>query len=178
MSGANRMAVDPAAFRAALSQFCTGVAVISTIADDDVRAMTVTAFSSVSLDPPMVLVCIREQARIDDAIRGSGRFAVSILSDRQEQVSRYFGRSPSSLTDFEFEPWEDLPVVADALAHLAVDVEEVIGGGDHNIFLGRVTATRVAAGEPLLHFRGGYRARTPQTCGEKALPATALKFQR
>lgn len=172
------MVVDPASFRTALSQFCTGVTVISAIVKGEARAMTATAFSSVSLDPPMVLVCLRAQARIDEAIRGSGRFAVSILSDRQEQVSRYFGRSPSSLTGFEFEPWEDLPIVADALAHLAVDVEDIVAGGDHNIFLGRVTATRVAPGEPLLHFRGGYQARTAEICGGAALPNASLKLQR
>ncbi len=119
--------------------------------------MTATAFSSVSLDPPMILVCIGKQARIGNVIRGSGRFAISILSEGQEEISRYFGRPSNGDPQFEFEPWEDLPVVADALTHLAATVQSIVEAGDHNIFLANVTAARSEAGRPLIHFKGGYQ---------------------
>jgi flavin reductase (DIM6/NTAB) family NADH-FMN oxidoreductase RutF len=150
------MTVDPASFRLALGHFCTGVTVITADDDDEVRAMTASAICSVSLDPPMVLACIGAQARIREPIRRSGRYAISVLSQAQQAISVRFSRSAATPSAFDFASWEGLPVVDEALVHLAVEVRDMIAAGDHLICLGEVTATRVLPGEPLIYFRGGY----------------------
>lgn len=153
------MTVDPAAFRTALGSFCTGVTVISAMDGDQPGAITVSAFTSVSLDPPLILVCIDGRSRLKGAIDRSRRYAVSILTGEQEDVSNRFGRPLTDRLGFLFEQWEGLPVVQDALVHIAADLHEVADGGDHSIYIGRVTNVRIGDGEPLLYYRGGYHAR-------------------
>lgn len=149
------MSVDPAAFRAALGHFCSGVTVISADDGNETRAITASAFTSVSLSPPLVLVCVNRDSRINDVIRASRRYAVSILTNEQAHVSDRFGRR-AAREDFDFERWNDHPVVAGALLHLAMDVSEIFDGGDHHIYLGHVQHVRVGEGEPLIYFRGRY----------------------
>ncbi|MGE0666147.1 MAG: flavin reductase family protein [Sphingomonadales bacterium] len=154
------MSVDPSTYRAALGHFCTGVTVITAEADGRARAMTASAFTSVSLRPALVLVCIGETARINPVIGASGRYGVSILSSAQETVSDRFGRPAGTDPEFSFERWHGLPVVPDALVHLAVSVVAAFPQGDHIIHVGEVEECRLGSGEPLIYYRGGYQRRS------------------
>jgi flavin reductase (DIM6/NTAB) family NADH-FMN oxidoreductase RutF len=157
--------IGPDDFRRALGHFASGVTVVTTM-DDEARptGLTASAVSSVSLDPPLVLVCVACNANCYPAFREGGRFAVNILASDQEAVARRF--ASSSLTGaqkFEGVGYQQsalgLPVLKDALAELECTVVHAYPGGDHTIFVGRVEAidTRGDLGrEPLLYYRGRF----------------------
>ncbi|MFI1385909.1 flavin reductase family protein [Embleya sp. NPDC020886] len=149
--------VDPQTMRRTMGRFATGVAVVTTYAPDGTpHGMTVNSLTSVSLDPPLLLVCLNIGARSTDAITASGRFAVSILSSRQEPIAMRFARRAED----HFAGLEPaygrhrVPVIPDALAHLECDVERHFVAGDHIVVVGRVLDTCERAGEPLA-FLGG-----------------------
>ena len=126
--------------------------------------LTVSSFSSVSLDPPLVSVCIDNGNRFPSMVESCGRFAVSILGAEQQEASNYFARSgrlpTSGFTEIEGE-WTPggLPIVKGALAWLGCEVFQAVPAGDHTILLGRVVETHATAVEepaPLLYYRRGY----------------------
>lgn len=151
--------IAPEEFRRALGHFATGVTVVTT---RDTRerptGLTVSAFAALSLDPPLVLVCVDHKAQTYPALCASGRFAVNVLSDRQEAVSRRFA---SSQTDkftgvaHAVSPL-GLPLIEGALVHLECVTVAAHPAGDHTIFVGRVERAAVSAGAPLLYYRGRY----------------------
>jgi flavin reductase (DIM6/NTAB) family NADH-FMN oxidoreductase RutF len=112
----------------------------------------------VSLDPPLVLICVDLKARCYPALHATDRFAINILGADQEALSRRF----ASLIDDKFDALTPdagqlgVPLIPDALASIECEKVAAYPGGDHTIFLGRVEAMRVRAGEPLLHYRGRY----------------------
>lgn len=154
-------------FKDALSCWCSGVSVVTTRGNGGLMyGLTVSSFSSLSLDPPLILVCIDSRNRFKDMVRESAGFAVSILDARQRDASNYFarpGRSPS--TDFtEIDgDWtaSGQPVVKDSMAWLACALHESIEVGDHTIVIGRVVETWSSEGTPLLYFKRGYRTLAP-----------------
>jgi flavin reductase (DIM6/NTAB) family NADH-FMN oxidoreductase RutF len=154
------MSVDAASFRKALGQFASGVTVVTT-RDGAGRplGLTVSAFCSVSLHPPLVLVSIDHRSDANAGMRESGLFAVSILSEAQEPVSRRFARSDrDKLEGFAFsEGRQRLPLVPGALAHVQCRVRSFHDEGDHTLWVGEVLAVAVHAGRPLIHQRGEYR---------------------
>lgn len=153
------MAVEKADFRRALGHFAAGVTVVtSKFADGELGGITVTAFSSLSLDPPLVLVCIDKRARMHDRLEKGGNFAVNILADDQEVVARRFASSdPDPFREIGYSPGlSGAPVIHGALAAVECRIVERLPGGDHTIIIGEVEATQVRAGKPLLYFRGGY----------------------
>lgn len=153
------MPIDPSTFRATLGRFASGITVI-TARDSDGRdvGMTVSAFSSLSLDPPLVLICIDNGASVAPVLEHCDRFAVSVLSDEQEPLSRRF--SEKEIDRFEGVAYHrgqlDLPLLDGALANLECQVHARYPGGDHTILVGAVEATSVREGHPLLYYRGGY----------------------
>jgi flavin reductase (DIM6/NTAB) family NADH-FMN oxidoreductase RutF len=152
--------VDKSQFRTALSRFASGVTVV-TIMDADARplGLTVSAFSSLSLEPPLVLVCIDRAAYIHDALQTSGNFVVNILSTEQEHLSRLFAsREPDKFASVGYSAGNtDAPVLDAALAALECRLKHSYEGGDHTIFVGEVEHTHVREdGHPLLYYRGGY----------------------
>jgi flavin reductase (DIM6/NTAB) family NADH-FMN oxidoreductase RutF len=161
----NRQVIGPDDFRRALGHFASGVTVVTAL-DDEARptGLTASAVSSVSLDPPLVLVCVSCNANCYPAFREGGRFAVNILASDQEAVARRF--ASSSLTGaqkFEGVGYHQsalgLPLLKDALAELECTIVHAYPGGDHTIFVGRVEAvdTRGDLGrEPLLYYRGRF----------------------
>jgi flavin reductase (DIM6/NTAB) family NADH-FMN oxidoreductase RutF len=153
------LAADPVAFRQALSQFAAGVTVVTTrCADGSLRGLTVTAFCSVSLDPPLVLVSIDNRSEAHDGF-AAGFFAVSMLAEGQEDVSRRFALSGTDkFAASECIPSPSgLPLVPDALAHLECRVIATVPGGDHTIYVGQVEDVRVREGRPLVYHGRGYR---------------------
>jgi flavin reductase (DIM6/NTAB) family NADH-FMN oxidoreductase RutF len=120
--------------------------------------MTVSAFCSVSLDPPLILICIEKLASAHQALTTSEGFVVNVLSAKQEQLARHF-----AIVDIDrFEgigftrSANGCAVLDDVLAVLECNRFATYDGGDHTIILGEVEATRAEAGTPLLYYRGGY----------------------
>lgn len=151
---------DSASFRNVLGRFATGVTVLATSSDDGVRATTANAFTAVSLDPPLILVCLQRESWLLELMVAERAFSVSVLSDRQEHVARTMaarGRRPEQTEGVEwFLDRNGLPLLRGALAHVHCVVEERILGGDHEIVIGRVRAMDRHEGEPLLFVDGQF----------------------
>jgi flavin reductase (DIM6/NTAB) family NADH-FMN oxidoreductase RutF len=148
--------VDPLTMRRTIGRFATGVAVVTTVDGDEPHGMTVNSLTSVSLEPPLLLVCLTTGARTTDAVVGAGRFAVNILGARQEEIAMRFARRGEDhfaglpLTYGE----QGVPIVPDALAHLECTVERHFEAGDHTVVFGHVPHVADRAGAPLA-FLGG-----------------------
>ena len=153
------MPVDKSEFRRALGHFAAGVTVVTSKFDGEkIGGVTVTAFTSLSLEPPLVLVCIDKRAKIHDRLKVGGNFAVNILRDDQELASRRFA---SGQGDQFHEIGYALgvsgaPVLEGAIAVVECRIVNLLPGGDHTIVVGEVEGTRIREGKPLLYFRGGY----------------------
>jgi flavin reductase (DIM6/NTAB) family NADH-FMN oxidoreductase RutF len=154
------MNFDRRAFRNALGCFATGVTVVTTVTDaGDPVGLTANSFSSVSLDPPLVLFCLDRASQNLDAFRVSGRFAVNVLGDDQRDLSVRFSTTIGDRWDgVAWERWETgAPVLNGCLATLDCETEAIHEGGDHVIIVGRVKRlASVVDGKPLLYFRGDY----------------------
>ncbi|GAB4185854.1 MAG: hypothetical protein OHK0024_26130 [Thalassobaculales bacterium] len=155
-------AIDPAAFRAALGRFATGICVVTTAAEDggEGAAITVNSFTSLSLDPPLVLFCIDRGASSLAAFQRCASFAVNVLAEDQEALSRRFAACPAP--PFAGLDCERLvtgaPILPGTLAAIDCRREAVHAGGDHLIIVGRVAGLRHREGRPLLYFAGRYAA--------------------
>ena len=153
------MPVDPDTFRAALGRFVSGVTVVTT-RDRDGRdhGMTVSAFCSASLDPPLVLACIGHEASMHGAMMRAEHFGVSILAAGQEPLARRFADQRSDRFDgVGYTRGQlGLALIDDALAHLECTVVDRYEAGDHTVVIGRVEAALCDRGPPLAYYRGGY----------------------
>ncbi|MBO0878212.1 MAG: flavin reductase [Pseudonocardia sp.] len=148
--------VDPATMRDVMGRFVTGVAVVTASHLGIPHGMTVNSLTSVSLLPPLVLVCLGAHARSTEAVTASGRFAVNILSARQEHLARRFaqrGADHFAGLDISYGQCR-VPVIPDAYARLDCDVDRHLAAGDHVVVIGAVRAASARAGEPL-GFLGG-----------------------
>lgn len=153
------MTLDPASFRSVLGRFASGVTVVTAVDDGgDDHGMTVTAFSSVSLDPPLILACIDHAATLHPFLEGLTHFAVNVLSAEQEAISRRF--AADELNRFDGVGYTrgvaGAPLIDDALAHLECRVHALVPAGDHTIVIGEVDAAITRDARPLLYYRGGY----------------------
>ena len=151
-------AVDASAFKRALSAFASGVSVVTTEHQGHWFGITVTAFSSVSLNPPLVLICIEKSVRAHDAIAKAERYAVNILSENQEEVSRRFAsRAENKFEGLSTRMGElKVPLLEGVLATLECRLRETLPGGDHSIYVGEVVSVKTYDGKPLLYFRAAY----------------------
>ena len=153
------MPASPEDFRSALSQFASGVTVVTTRdAHGKKHGITVSAFCSVSLEPPMVLICIEKSTGSQYAFGESGAFVVNILASSQSDVSEHFAsRVDEKFGDVEHTLNEDgVPVLTDAIATLRCTLRHSLDGGDHSIFVGLVESVEVKGGSPLIYFDRGY----------------------
>lgn len=153
------MSVDQHAFRAVLGRFSSGVTIVTVVdANGDDRGMTVSAFCSVSLDPPLVLVCIDHAASIFHEISSATAFTVNILSEGQEALARRF----ADLQSDRFEGigfsrgGNGIAILGDALGYIQCTVTARHVAGDHDIVIGEVEEAMSEEGRPLLYYRGGY----------------------
>jgi len=153
------MSVGDAEFKLAMSHFASGVTIVTTEHDGRPFGLTVASFASLSLHPPLVLVCIEKGVKSHDAIAASRKFAVSILGAEQADVStRFASKADDKFSGMSIDRGETgVPVIAGALCSIECSVREQLPGGDHTIFVGEVLATRVREGAPLLYFRSAYR---------------------
>jgi 3-hydroxy-9,10-secoandrosta-1,3,5(10)-triene-9,17-dione monooxygenase reductase component len=153
------LSVDAASFRRALGQFASGVTVVTTRdAAGQPLGLTVSAFCSVSLHPPLALVCIDHRSDANLGMRESGFFAVSVLREDQEEVSRRFAAAGrTKFADFAFaEGRQRLPLVPGAIAHVQCRVRSFHDEGDHAVWVGEVIALAAHPGRPLLYHAGAY----------------------
>jgi len=153
------MPIDEAAFKLAMSHFASGVTVVTTEHQGKPFGMTVASFASLSLHPPLVLVCIEKIVKTHDAIASAGKFGVSILSSEQEDISaRFASRSEDKFSGIELHRGElGIPLITGALTTLECAVQSQVPGGDHSIFIGEVVGAQTREGSPLIYFRSGYR---------------------
>lgn len=151
--------IDPMVFRSVLGQYVTGIAVITASDGGEPRGMAVNSFTSVSLDPPLVAFCAAHSSTTWPSIRRAGAFAVNILAENHEHVSRRFALRGADR--FEVGVWgttpSGQPVLEDALAWIDCAIDRIYPAGDHEMVLGRVRSlSEPAAGRPLVYFRGTY----------------------
>jgi flavin reductase (DIM6/NTAB) family NADH-FMN oxidoreductase RutF len=152
--------VEPDQFRAVMGNFATGVTVVTAMGDDGPVGMTANAVASLSLDPLLLLVCFANGARTLPVVRARRRFGVNVLGSHQQDLARLFAsKAPEQekFADVSHSVNDGVPVIDGALAWVACTLERLIGGGDHTIGIGAVTAAETASGEPLIWYRGGYR---------------------
>jgi flavin reductase (DIM6/NTAB) family NADH-FMN oxidoreductase RutF len=153
------MPVDDAQFKHALSHFASGVTIVTTEHEGTDYGLTVASFASLSLNPPLVLVCINKSSSSHDPIVKSQKFGVSILGSDQEAISgRFAARGGDKFAGLDVRRGSiGVPLVGNALATLECRVHEQVVGGDHSIFIGEVVDTQTREGAPLLYFRAAYR---------------------
>lgn len=153
------MVIGADEFRRVLGHFATGVTIITTCdGDRKPTGLTVSAFCSLSLDPPLVLACVDHKSQSYPALRDSRRFAVNVLTTAQQDVSRRFATTRTDKFDgvsYRLGPLGS-PLIEGALAHLECVTVVAHVEGDHTIFVGRVEHGAVSDGEPLLYCRGKY----------------------
>jgi flavin reductase (DIM6/NTAB) family NADH-FMN oxidoreductase RutF len=153
------MSIEQTEFRLALGNFASGVTVITTQHQGQLHGTTVSAFCSLSLKPPLILVSIDLNATIHDLILASEVFAVNILPEYDETISRHFARRiPDKFLNISYNLGQlGVPLLEDALTRLECRLVTHYSGGDHSIFIGEVVSTSTQAhGQPLLYFRGKY----------------------
>jgi flavin reductase (DIM6/NTAB) family NADH-FMN oxidoreductase RutF len=156
------MAVGVDDFKKALQLWASGVSVVTTQSEKfGVQGMTVTAFSSVSINPPQILVCINESADTGEGIDESQSFAVNILNSDQRDVSNQFAGGCSQEQRFKNIPWKagitGAPILENGLMSLDCKVIEKVRAGTHWIIIGEVQECVCRSGEPLLYYRGAYQ---------------------
>lgn len=154
------MAITNEEFRRALSRFASGVTVV-TLKDREKNphGITVSAFSSVSLDPPLVLVCIDNDAGTHRVFHESKRFVVNILSEDQSDHSNQFASKIADkfINIHHHEGLEGIPVLKNALVNLECRLVQDFVAGDHTVFIGEIERAHINEGNPLVYFQGGYR---------------------
>jgi flavin reductase (DIM6/NTAB) family NADH-FMN oxidoreductase RutF len=150
--------VDDGQFKLAMSHFASGVTIVTTEHEGKKFGMTVASFASLSLRPPLVLVCIERAVKTHDAIASARKFGVNILDFRQAEISNRF----ASRMDDKFEGVATrrgelgIPLLDNALTTIECSVREHLPGGDHSIFVGEVQHVKTSEGTPLIYYRSGY----------------------
>jgi flavin reductase (DIM6/NTAB) family NADH-FMN oxidoreductase RutF len=159
------MAVEAAEFRRILGHWATGVAIVTSVTDrGEPRGLTANAVASVSLEPPLMLVCVERSADTHASIRSAGFFAVNILPQSAETVARRFAGDDTA-AKFAGVAYHTratgAPILDAALAWVDCQLHAEHRAGDHSIFVGAVVAGDAAEGEPLVFYRSGYGRLVP-----------------
>jgi flavin reductase len=170
--------IAPGELRSCLGRFATGVTVVSYTHDGEPRGATVNAFSSVSLDPPLVLVSIARKAKACPLLQDRP-FSVNVLSSRQAAVAMTFAGRPDDVAVIEWETGRHAPRLRHTHATLECTPWQSYDGGDHVLYLGRVQDIAIRENEPLLFHGGSFHrrgdgldatGRSTRGCAPKALP--------
>ncbi len=158
------MSLTATEFRKAMGCFATGVTIITVDLEGEVHGMTANAFASVSLDPPLVLVCVDQSARTHAHLHAKKRFGVNILAANQRVISEYYARPVHIHGHAEREAGarfdrtaQGTPILHAALAYLECRLQSAQDAGDHTIFIAEVEDVVVRSGDPLIFFQGKYR---------------------
>ncbi len=159
------MSVNEQDFKNALKSWATGVTVVTSKTEDfGLKGMTATSFSSVSLNPPQILVCINKSADTGDAVLAGKSFAINILKVDQQEISNQFAGATSQEERFANVNWHEgktgSPVIDDALASIECTVVQQVLAGTHWVIIGEVQSVTCRSGEPLLYYNSSYRELT------------------
>ncbi|HZW27813.1 MAG TPA: flavin reductase family protein [Trueperaceae bacterium] len=150
---------DDLDFRRTMGRFPTGVTVVTMLGPGErPYGVTVNAFMSVSLEPPLVAVSLGQAARAHPTLAASERFAVSVLAEDQRALSDRFAGRRAPTGDDPFVPFHGFPVIEGAVAHVLCRMHSSFEAGDHTIFVGEVEALRTSPGAPLVFHSGRYGA--------------------
>jgi flavin reductase (DIM6/NTAB) family NADH-FMN oxidoreductase RutF len=156
MSTTQRTRLDMQTFRNVMGHFAAGVTVVTAHAGGEDFGLTASAVTSVSAEPPMLLVCLSQSSRTQAAVSTAGWFAVNVLDESQAFLATRFGGTSTS--KFDGLPvgrgLRDIPVITEALAHLQCRVVETVEAGTHLVVLGEIEAASARPGHPLVHYRG------------------------
>jgi flavin reductase (DIM6/NTAB) family NADH-FMN oxidoreductase RutF len=158
--GRPRAAVTREEFRRACGRFATGVTIATVVDAKGVpHGLTVSSFTSVSLDPPLILICLGHEVSAIAHFRTATHFGINVLAEDQRALSERFARKGAGR--FDGLAWQPgvtgVPLLPGALAAIECAVYRIVPMGDHDILVGEMVNARVNDGEPLLHFSGGYR---------------------
>lgn len=161
--------VDTARFRAAIGAFATGVAIVTTRLDGRPYGMAVNSLTSVSLDPCLLLICVKRGSDTGAAIRRRGAFAVNLLAGEQQHLVKQFCGDPGDRFNNIALAHSacGMPLLPECLAHVCCDIDNVHDSGDHEIVIGQVTSIAENSGEPLVFFRGGFGSYQPAAPRER-----------
>ena len=156
--GARLGAIDTMEFRRALGHFATGVTVVSYAPEDggEFRGTTVNSFTSVSLEPPLVLVSLGRQTRAAAALRPGSGYAVNVLHHGQRDLATHFAGRPKAATRVEWEVRDGVPHLAGCGAYFRCVAQDVHDGGDHLLVVGLVEEFQAHGHAPLLFYRGAF----------------------
>jgi flavin reductase (DIM6/NTAB) family NADH-FMN oxidoreductase RutF len=153
--------MDPSQFRQLLGRFATGVTILTLATPEGgPLGMTANSLASVSLQPPLISVCVDREAEMHDVILEAREFVVNVLGSPQEALARRFSDEHEDRFDgvgYHLSP-EGLILLDGALAHVVCECHATYPAGDHTIVLGRVVGGATNDGRPLLYYRGGYAA--------------------
>lgn len=150
--------IDPDLFRRVMGRFATGVTVVSFLRDGQPAGMTVNAFLSVSLEPPLVLVSVRKASRFVEHVRVGDRCGINILSEQQRHLGPHFASQPEQEVHVDFADHAGIPVLAGSLAQIVARVVDIHPAGDHLLFIAQIE--HLAHGpeaQPLIFYSGRYK---------------------
>jgi flavin reductase (DIM6/NTAB) family NADH-FMN oxidoreductase RutF len=153
--------IDPKQFREVCARFPTGVCVVTSFGPESPSGLTANAVASLSLVPPLMLVCFDRTARTLAAVEHSRRFAINILAHAQEREAARFASKlpePEKFEGIGWHEWSGAPRVNGCIAGFVCELRELVPGGDHVIGIGEVVDLWMADGEPLLFFEGSFWA--------------------
>lgn len=157
--------MDAKLLRSVMGQFATGVTVVTFVADGQPAGMTANAFMSVSLDPPLILVSIRNASSFNQFVGEGVRYGVNVLAESQRWLSGHFGGRPEEGAELPYTYYEDTPLLDGSLVQLVARTVDVHQAGDHLLYIGEIEHVRIGAQrKPLLFFSGRYHqmhARAP-----------------
>jgi flavin reductase (DIM6/NTAB) family NADH-FMN oxidoreductase RutF len=156
----SEVGVTSAEFRRACGRFATGVAIASVLdARGTPHGLTVSSFTSASLDPPLILICLGHRVSAIDAFRAAAHFGINVLAEDQRDLAERFARQGQDR--FDGLTWRrgqtGVPLLAGVLAAIECALRQRFTVGDHDVFVGEMVAACVAAGAPLIHFASHYR---------------------
>lgn len=166
--------IDPMLFRRVMGRFATGVTVVSFLRGGKPAGITVNAFLSVSLDPPLVLVSVRKRSSFIEYVQIGSRCGVNILSEQQHTLGPYFANQRARSVDVRFRSHAGTPLLEGSLAHIVVRIVDIRPAGDHFLFIAQIEHLEHGPdAQPLIFFSGHYKrihAYDPQTTAPNHVP--------
>jgi flavin reductase (DIM6/NTAB) family NADH-FMN oxidoreductase RutF len=151
-------ATDPQSFRTVMGRFATGVTIVTYLCDGQPSGLTANGFLSVSLRPPLVLVCVRRESRFTAHVRMGSSYGVNLLAEHQQDLSAHFGGRPDQLLQPRYRKHDSTPLIEDCLGYIVATVTDIHPAGDHVLYIAEIAALELGADEaPLIFFGGRYK---------------------
>lgn len=154
--------INPAHLRKVMGHFATGITVITWASPDEPIGMTANAFMSVSMNPALALISVRNESHFNYAMPKGGRFGVNFLSKDQQEISSHFGGKPQKSIEIDYLDHAGTPLINSSLAHVVCRVVDIHPAGDHLLYIGELEHLQLGEQEnPLIFYRGSYQQLQP-----------------